>query len=125
MRVSHVVWSTIAAAIVLAVGEAVPRLGVNQDLSRYASSPPSLEVATASLAFARPRYASPLDHLLFPAADVRIGVWPASCPRTHLTDRIPNRVYYGKVQLYSLFGIPGPVVEARCGGTVDIPMPVE
>ena len=117
MRLRTMFFGGVLLAGTLAVGELMPRVMVSENLSRYASSPPSYAIASMSQARARDTYGSPLMRVLYPsAAVVSVGVWPANCPRTAATQDMPNREYYAKVQLYSLFGIPGPRMEARCGG---------
>jgi hypothetical protein len=102
----------------LAVGEVMPTVMISENLSRYASSPPSYAVASVSQARARDTYGSPLMRLLYPSAKVvSVGAWPGNCPRTEATKDLPNRELYVQVQLYSLFAIPGPRMETRCGGT--------
>jgi hypothetical protein len=102
----------------LSVGELMPRVMVSESLARYAASPPSYAIASLSQARARDTYGSPLMRVLYPSARVvSVDVWPANCPRTSATQDVPNREFYAQVQLYSLFGIPGPRMEARCGGT--------
>ena len=101
----------------LLLGEAIPGLLFDRDVSRFASDPPSLTVAASAQAQARTKYGSPFARLLYPGSRVDVGVWPANCPRTAATANVANRAYYSRVHLYTLFGVPGPVLEVRCGGT--------
>jgi len=102
----------------LSVGELMPRAMMSDSLARYAASPPSYLVAALSQSRARDTYSSPFMRILYPMARVTsVGVWPANCPRTAATEGIPHREYYAEVQLYTLFNIPGPRMQSRCGGT--------
>lgn len=102
----------------LSVGELMPRAMMSDSLARYAASPPSYLVAALSQSHARDTYSSPLMRILYPMARVtNVAVWPANCPRTAATEGIPHREYYAEVQLYTLFNIPGPRMQSRCGGT--------
>ena len=102
----------------LSVGELMPRVTMSESLARFAASPPSYAVAALSQSRARDTYATPLMRVLYPTARVtNVAVWPANCPRTPATAGIPNREYYAEVQLYTLFNLPGPRMQARCGAT--------
>jgi hypothetical protein len=116
MPTRRVIMTVVALVLLLAVGEAIPRMHPHKNLARYASNPPSLAVATAAAAAAQAR-GSALQRLLYPTSQVDIGVWPASCPLAAETAQIPNRVYYSRVHFYGIFGVRGPVLEVRCGGT--------
>ena len=99
------------------VGELMPRAMMSDSLARYAASPPSYLVAALSQSHARDTYSSPFMRILYPMARVtNVAVWPANCPRTAATEGIPHREYYAEVQLYTLFNIPGPRMQSRCGG---------
>ena len=116
MSTRPVLMTVAALVLLLAVGEAIPRMHAHNNLARYASDPPSLAVATAAAAAAQAR-GSALQRLLYPTSQVDIVGWPASCPLAPETAQIPNRVYYSRVHFYGVFGIPGPVLDVRCGGT--------
>lgn len=118
MRLRTMFLGGLLLAGTLAVGELMPRVMVSESLSRYAASPPSYAIASVTQSRARDTYGSPLMRVLYPSAKVTsVGVWPGNCPRTAATESVPNREYYVRVQLYSLFAIPGPKMESRCGGT--------
>jgi len=118
MRIRTMFSGAILLVGALSVGELMPRLMVSESLGRYASSPQSYAIASLSYARARDTYGSPLMRVLYPSAKVvSVGVWPANCPRTAAMQNVPNREFYAEVQLYSLFAIRGPRMEARCGAT--------
>jgi hypothetical protein len=118
MRLGTMFFGVVLLAGTLSVGELMPRLMVSENLSRYAANPPSYVVASVSQARARDTYGSPLMRVLYPSAQViSVGVWPANCPPTAAAHDLPNREYYAQVQLYMLFGLRGPRMESRCGGT--------
>jgi hypothetical protein len=118
MRLRTMFFGGVLLVGTLSVGELMPRVMVSETLSHYASNPPSYTIASVSQARARDTYGSPLMRVLYPSAKVvSVGVWPANCPRTSATQGLPNREYVAEVQLYSLFAIPGPRMESRCGGT--------
>ena len=118
MRLRTMFFGGVLLVGTLSVGELMPRVMVSESLSRYAANPPSYTIASVSQARARDTYGSPLMRVLYPSARVvSVGVWPANCPRSDAPHDLPNREYYAQVQLYSLFGIHGPRMEARCGAT--------
>jgi len=118
MRLRTLFFGGILLVGALSVGELMPRVMVSESLSRYAANPPSYVIASLAQARARDTYGSPFMRVLYPSASVvSVTVWPSNCPRGAAPVDLPNREYYAKVQLYSLFGIRGPRMEARCGGT--------
>ena len=118
MRIRTIFYGGTLLLGALSVGELMPRAMMSDSLARYAASPPSYLVAALSQSHARDTYSSPFMRILYPMARVtNVAVWPANCPRTAATGAIPHREYYAEVQLYTLFNIPGPRKQSRCGGT--------
>jgi len=118
MRIRTIFYGGTLLLGALSVGELMPRAMMSDSLARYAASPPSYLVAALSQSHARDTYSSPFMRILYPMARVtNVAVWPANCPRTAATEAIPHREYYAEVQLYTLFNIPGPRMQSRCGGT--------
>ncbi len=104
-------------AVLLAVGEGVPRFTVGNDLQAYSGIPDAHAVALAADAQARAPYAGTLGRLIFPAAHVRVWMNPDHCTAHHGDESSKRRQYEARVQLYTLFDIRGPQLHVRCGGS--------
>jgi hypothetical protein len=101
----------------LALGLIAPRGLVSASSERYRSDPRSYAVALQAEAATRGRAESLLGRLLLPASRVTVWVEPQRCPADSAVGVVPNQAYQARVQFYTLFAIPGPAAEIRCGGT--------
>jgi hypothetical protein len=104
----------IAMKVLGVAGMLIPRFLIHDGVDNFRDDP--LAYATATDAY---KGAQQMNHrvgkLLLPGARVR-RVWrePGHCTATSANG--PQADYRAEVRMYTWFGIPGPVVQARCGG---------
>ena len=82
-------------------------------------APGSVERDVASRAFqgAWMLNDNPIGRVFLPGMRVsRVWQEPGHCGPTEIVPDARTRDYRAEVRLYSLFAIPGPVVQVRCGG---------
>lgn len=103
----------LAAPLVLLLGSAIPRLLIPAgDLH---ADPMARATAQDALESARQLNDNPLGRLLVPGMRVtRVWREPGHCRDPHPPG--PQADYRAEVRSYAWFGIPGPRIEAQCGG---------